>query len=529
MHDDIHVLRLAQMEACFADGQIPCRWAADLGFGFGQPLFNFYSPLSFYAAMIFRFLGFSLIDSIKTVFLLSLVVSGIFMYLLVKEFFGKWAALASAVLYVYAPYRAVNVFVRGAFAEAVAITFIPIVFLSIYKLISKQAKTWFVILVFSLASVFLSHNITTMISAPFFVAWAFFWLWKTKRFKSIRPLALSVIFSFCLAAFFLLPVVLEKQYVTIDFLKSAYNDYRQHFVYFGQLFLLRYWDYGPSLGKESRMSFQIGWPHWWTLLPIPFLFLILSKKKKIDSAVLSVLFFGFVFGVSVFLTHWRSGVVWKSVPLLSFVQFPWRFLGLACFSAAFVGGGLIYFLQKVFEKEKMAAVFSVVLIVLTIALNYSFFRPQVMHHWLSDEYKLSGQELESQMKSAFFDFLPKTVKIVPQELSLQKPLPSQGVEIADYLRKSNSWQFKANVSGENPALVEVPVFYFPGWKVFVDGVEAEARVGDRGLIGVDIPPGEHLVLGKFTDTPVRAASNIVSLFALLIIIPFCLLNPLRLK
>lgn len=530
MHDDILVLRLQQMEECFLDKQIPCRWSPALGFGFGQPLFNYYSPLAFYSAMIFRLVGFSIIDSIKGVFILSLIVSVVFMFFLSKEFFGKWGAVVSSVLYTYAPYRAVNIYVRGALAESVVLSITPLIFLSIYKLIEKGEKIWFFATVLSLTFFFLSHNITVIILTPFVIAWAIFWVIKLKKIKKISALIVSGIFAVCFSAFFLVPAILEKQFVSTDFLTASYNDFHNHFVYFGQLFFLRYWDYGPSLGKDSRMSFQIGWPHWWILIPTLFLSMIFFLRKKANSNIFSILFFVVVFGVSAFLAHWRSVFVWENLPLLSFVQFPWRFLGLISLSTAFAGGGLIYLLGKISGRIKAEAPCAVLLVFLAIALNYSFFRPSVTHSWMTDEYKLTGIRLESQMKSAMFDFLPKTVKNPPQELAGVVLKGDKEYEtVANFINKSNSWQFIANVSGQETTQVKAPVFYFPGWRVYVDGIETETIIDDKGVIGVEVPPGEHLVQGKFTNTPVRTVSNIISLVSLLILAPFCLLNPLKLK
>ncbi|MGB6881820.1 MAG: hypothetical protein WBD86_00765, partial [Microgenomates group bacterium] len=45
MHDDLQMMRQLEMEKCFKDFQIPCRWVPDMGYGFGFPLFNFYPPL----------------------------------------------------------------------------------------------------------------------------------------------------------------------------------------------------------------------------------------------------------------------------------------------------------------------------------------------------------------------------------------------------------------------------------------------------------------------------------------------------
>src|SRR3972149_11191211 len=47
MHDDLQMMRQLEMEKCILDGQIPCRWVPDMGYGFGFPLFNFYPPLPY--------------------------------------------------------------------------------------------------------------------------------------------------------------------------------------------------------------------------------------------------------------------------------------------------------------------------------------------------------------------------------------------------------------------------------------------------------------------------------------------------
>src|SRR4030067_2086101 len=81
MHDDLQIMRQLEMEKCFLDGQIPCRWVSDMGYGFGFPLFNFYHPLPYLIGEIFRLVGFSFVDTAKLTFALSFVVSGITMYL----------------------------------------------------------------------------------------------------------------------------------------------------------------------------------------------------------------------------------------------------------------------------------------------------------------------------------------------------------------------------------------------------------------------------------------------------------------
>src|SRR3989338_11121301 len=127
MHDDLQVMRLFEMNRCFENGQIPCRWVPDLGQNYGQPLFNYYSPLPYYLGEAVHLVGLSLIDTVKLLFLLSLFLSGIFVYLFSKEFLKRNSALVAAIAYMTVPYHAVDIFVRGALSESWGLALVPLV------------------------------------------------------------------------------------------------------------------------------------------------------------------------------------------------------------------------------------------------------------------------------------------------------------------------------------------------------------------------------------------------------------------
>src|SRR5258708_7593141 len=67
-HDDIQTIRLYEMDRCFKDKQIPCRWVPDLGGLYGYPLFNYYAPLPYYFGELIYYFTHSLIISVKLMF-----------------------------------------------------------------------------------------------------------------------------------------------------------------------------------------------------------------------------------------------------------------------------------------------------------------------------------------------------------------------------------------------------------------------------------------------------------------------------
>src|SRR3990167_1709125 len=91
MHDDTQPSRVFEMASALKDGMFPVRWSADLGFGYGYPIFNFYAPLAYYIGALFNIIGFNSLDATKLMMILGIVLSGFSMYILAKEFFGKLA------------------------------------------------------------------------------------------------------------------------------------------------------------------------------------------------------------------------------------------------------------------------------------------------------------------------------------------------------------------------------------------------------------------------------------------------------
>src|SRR3989344_8198709 len=112
-HDDVQIIRLYEMDKCFKDGQIPCRWVPDLGGVYGYPIFNFYAPLSYYFGELAYLITGSLIISVKIMFAVPFIGAYLFMFFWSRKFWGDWGGSLSAVFYSFIPYHALDFYVRG--------------------------------------------------------------------------------------------------------------------------------------------------------------------------------------------------------------------------------------------------------------------------------------------------------------------------------------------------------------------------------------------------------------------------------
>jgi len=119
------------------------------------------------------------------------------------------------------------------------------------------------------------------------------------------------------------------------------------------------------------------------------------------------------------------------------------------------------------------------------------------------------------MKSAMLDYLPKTVKKVPEELAPLSPWTIEGkADISEFAKRSDFWRFTVDVQGNIPAIVKVPVLDFPRWKVFDNSQEVSfSNDNQEGVIQIKILPGKHTIVGWFEDTPIRKVANLISLFS----------------
>ncbi len=89
-----------------------CRWMPDQFLGFGTPLLNLYSPLTYYLIAAFHLLGLGWVAATKLSIAARPVLSGIAAFGYAADFLSRRALLA-AVVHVYVPYHLVNAYYRG--------------------------------------------------------------------------------------------------------------------------------------------------------------------------------------------------------------------------------------------------------------------------------------------------------------------------------------------------------------------------------------------------------------------------------
>jgi len=418
IHDDTQVARVFEMTKSLKDGAFPVRWVSDLGYGLGYPIFNFYAPLSYYFGSMVNLIGFDALMATKIMMGVGIILAGIFMYFFAKVLFGKIGGIVAALFYVYSPYHALDVYVRGDVSEFWAYAFIPLVFYGLWKIYKN--KSWFFVIVSSLgyAGIILSHNLTAMMVTPFLLIYVLLLAissYRKKQKKTIAYLFCGIFFGIAISCFYWLPALTEMESTNVLSLIGGGSNFLDHFVCVNQLWSSP-WAYGGSApGCIDGLSFMLGKLH--VLVSIASVvgvsLLVIFKKYRQETEKILITgfsFLGFIF--SIFLTLEISKFIWQAIPLMPFFQFPWRFLLMGSFFSSLLSGAFIWLITFLPIKRffpHFVFEISALLILVLLFLNIKFFVPQkflqVNSNYYTNEYSLKWTA--SKISD---EYLPKDTK-----------------------------------------------------------------------------------------------------------------------
>lgn len=543
VHDYTHSARISQMTLALSEGHFPVRWVKDFGYGYGMPLFEFYAPLPYYFGSLLYWLGFEMIFVLKSLFFVSTFMTMLGAFLLGRRLFGSWGGLITASAITLAPYRAVNLFVRGAVSESWAIMFLPWILYGIVLVIDDLAvskkkilfqKPW-LILVFSLVGLFLSHNLTTLMFLPISFLFAFlYFVYKNKVFslkikeflslgvKSALSLGLGYILAIGLASFYLIPAFIEKGFTKVEsFVLGGYFDYGLHFVYIRQFFNSEWGFGGSSWGVDDDISFFLGYGQLilLVLVVVGLVKIIFSYRKKIGKLFATKIFvigsLLILLGISLFMSIMKSKFIWDSISLLSFIQFPWRWMSVGIIFLGLVSGSVTFFINK----KHIRAIFSWVMILVIVLANFYFFRPEKYLENFDQYYYVNQEIIRTNMSGILEDYVP--IQMADKFEPVHELIDSEKYDADDYeliLNRTHEKLIATNFPEDQE--LNLNLAHYPGWTAEVDGKIVDYDIAEVGLINVSVPAGSHLVAIKFGATPVRFWSDMISLLSVITIAGF---------
>lgn len=501
-HDGlVHLPRIAAFYKALLDFQIPVRWAGDLNYGYGMPIFNFIYHLPYIIASFFLSLGFGLVDAFKVSLALSYLLSGIFMFLFAREFFkDEKKAFVVALFYQFAPFRFIELLLRGSFGEVYTYAFLPLVLYFLVRLLKKQSAIHIILTSVAIALLVSSHN---SISLVFFGVVVLFLLFFSKNRKQLLFGALALGAGLLLSAYYWLPAILEHKYTFGNlFMKDMF---RNHFAPLQNFFI-------PNITNDKAfliegISVQLGLFH--VIAIILAVFLLLKRKKQVGLENKIILFCLILIVTAFFFMFPVSRPIWERVDFLRQFQFPWRFLSLTTFATAVLA--VSYFHFSWFKKEKAYWL----VVVLTAITTIVYWIPQLGYDKIEEK-----KYWNFPLTTTYYGETDVIWSAGPAKSYPKNPVDviAGNATINSYSKKSQQHTF--TVDAKTDVTLVDHTQYFPGWRVYADSKVVPIQFQDpknRGELEFSLPKGKHTVRIQFGESKIRVLADMLSILAIILL------------
>jgi hypothetical protein len=527
---EFHALRVILVGDLWQSGQIIPGWVPELAGGLGYPLFIYYGWLSYALAAELHVLGLSPAAAVNVMTIAAALWQAAGAWVLGRELGGRAGGWIAWALFAFAPYQLVNLFVRANFPEFVAGSFAPWALWAMLRAVKARDRWSLPLGAVLLAAIVVSHNIsglslgTTITAAGLLAART---LPAGLRKIGAQRALLTAVTGVLLCAGFWLPIVVGRHEVNLAQDFQGYLSYQQHFLYPHQL-VATGWGYGISVpGPKDTMPLQLGVAQVAAIVVAAPLALALAGHRS-GRRRMRLAGFALAAAVLAFLTTTWSAPVWAVVTPLAALQFPWRLhlpgtLMVAATGAlaarVFAATGIRGRLRRVDLGPTVAAVVALTM----AALSLGYCKPGgsydcaegCLRHLLDLGYATTTIHDEFRPSAATDLLAVRRLMATDHAMLDGVPLPEARLP-AKIERGDFALRARIGHAGE----LLLPVFWFPGWSIAVDGVQQPAHpCAGSGALCTRVGPGDHQIAAVWSPTVAShlgTATSLATLFALLL-------------
>ena len=504
-HDIWHqVARLYHYYQAVQDGQFLPSWIGTLANGYGYSLFIFSYHLPWIIGIPLLQFGLDIPSTIKGLLSISYLLSGIFMYLFVKSLLkNSQAAFLSAILYMWAPYHFLVIFVSAAMGIAFVFTFLPLLLLGI-NLIRSQNNLGPLILAIGASGIILSHIMHLIFLFPLILIF-YTWGLNISRSKSnfIRNTFFGVCLGLAISSFYIIPATYYNQFTKVNSAGEQKKLYESNFVNFKQLVYSK-WGVSPikNNAKDGEISFQIGIAQWLSIIG-GIILLSLGKISNNFKKLTIYILLGFI--LSIFLMLDLSKPIWKLLNIFVFLDYPFRLILPSLFLGSLFAGIVFIHLKKNLQVPFLLLVIAVALYTNRNHINVNQYTDIPISTYIDSEITTNS----------FHEYLP----INADSRLLGEPyIPAEGKGIIASNVKHKTNRFSIDITTDKEATASVGQFYFPGQTLYLDEEKVKYEVDSKGRIVAKLHPGINQIKIIYEETPLIKTSKIISGVGLLILL-----------
>jgi hypothetical protein len=495
-HDfEFHMNSWMEVLSQWRQGILYPRWAGLAHYGFGEPRFIFYPPLSwFLGAALGSFLPWKIVPSVHQ--WIALTLSGCSMFLLARRFMERRDAIFAAALYVANPYYIVIVYWRSDFAELLAGALLPLLLLNVLRS-EREGRKIILPLGLIVAAVWLMNLPSAVLATYSLVLLAVI---EAILRRSWRPLwvgASALLLGLALAAFFVLPAAYEQKWVEIVQVLSPGVRPQDNFLFTNNGIL----DHDRfNLLVSVVTTAEIG-----LLMPAGFL------SRRWRARIPEIWFALAPWGTAASLLTLRFSLVfYRILPELRFIQLPWRWL--LCLNVAFA-----LLLTLASQRWLLRALACIVMLAVLVWV----------WHWAQPPWWDTAGDVaemqDNQQDGIGYEGVDEYVPAGGDAYEINKDARrvtydgpgNSRIRVTEWTPESISFSAYASQRGK----LVLKLFNYPAWRVDLNG--HSVQTGTRPVTAqmmIPVEAGESRVHIRFTPTPDRTLGASISFAAGLVLL-----------
>ena len=508
-HDALeHAARTAEYARALADGVWVPRWAPSFGRGYGEPIFLFNPPLFYLLAALPTLAGLSVVAAVNAATVVLLVVGALGAYAWTLPFLGRLGALVAGVAYAWAPYVLLDVYVRQALTELTAVCLLPWALLGLARATLAPSPRGVAAGAIGVCLLLLSSTPAVVVVAPALVGQIVVFADRRRPFGLLAGLV-ALILGALLAAAFWVPAAIERQWLRFERLLVGGPAYTNHFLEPWQL-VSSTWGYGLSVpGPLDRLGFGLGEAHLLlaaTGLPL----LVLAGRRSLETRQTWLAVGLALFGAS--MTLEPSQPLWDWRRELQYIQFPWRFLILLALGCAVLAAVPAATLGR--RDRCLGLAVAALSVGLLVAAGWGRARPGELAAMPDREFSPTSLADRDRSRGTSHEYETVWTEGRPEQPPESRLAVRTGsADIADLGGTAHEQRF--GVTAHRRSRLRLNTFYFPGWRVFVDGREGTVEHDNpSALMEFWVERGNQTVVAQFGPTPSRQLGAALSLAAL---------------
>lgn len=525
-----HICRLMGTFQSITEGQSFPVIMSNFCNGFGYSWNIFYSPLTAYLPLIFKIFNFTFTNCIKVFIFLVVFLSGFTMYNLVKSFTkNKIVATIASIIYIFAPYRLTDMYIRNALAELTSFIFIPMIFHGIYNILKKK-KSGELILILGTSGLILTHTIITMYTAIFAVIYLLFNIKLLKDKKILLKLFCCIILILFITSFFWCPLLEHKMATQYEVFKEGRMERTEVLI----ALKLNFYEllYTPSY---SIMIFSIGFISIIGLIITPMAIKKIKNSKYKNTSMYRIYIFSLIAGIVSLIMTLKIFPFEKLPPILKMLQFSFRMLEFSSFFLSIVIAINLKFVSKKLGKIELLITFLIILISTIPYVSHLRYIENYNEDILWPAVPLTSNVSRVHAGMASMEYLPS------KAFENRKYIETRSDEVMimegyAYIEKQEKVNTNLNCKLTNViegTKLELPYIYYLGYEATLEQeeniIKLETYETEKGFIGVTLPTTKEGKLTiKYVGTKIMKISRILSLVSILVFIMLYISNRNRL-